>query len=72
MTYKVDVWSGDLQQTHCECVSFESWHALSDFVQSRVDAGLLCNILDTDFIAPSDRVAETKQALLQEYLGGGN
>ena len=65
--YQVDVWGGDLHQNHSDTQSFEDWAEASRFMASRVESGLLCNVLHTDFKAPPERVNEA-EAALANYL----
>lgn len=63
MPYQVDIWAGDLHQRHIGCETFDEWAEAAIFMQQHVDAGLLCNILHTDFKAPMHRVDEQIAAL---------
>lgn len=67
MTYQIDVWSGDLHQRHFNTLRTEVWAVASTFMEEQVEAGNLCNILHTDFIAPDDRVEEQMVAM-RKYL----
>lgn len=67
MPYQVDVWGGDLHQNHLGAKQYDDWAQVSDFIGPLVDAGLLCNVLHTDFQAPPERVAEMEKEL-SRYL----
>ena len=67
----VDVWAGDLHQSLVETGQFDDFEEAADFMRERVDAGMLCNVLHTDFKAPAEKVEEQKKALAGEYLAGG-
>lgn len=63
MPYQVDVWGGDLYQKHAGSKRFEDWQSAADFMERLIDAGLLCNVLDTDFKAHPDKVAKAERRL---------
>lgn len=61
---QVDVWGGELHQNHVASVEFDTWAEASQFMEQQVEAGLLCNVLHTDFKTPSERVDEMTAAVL--------
>ena len=63
MAIQIDVWSGDLHQRHTGTLKTECWKEAAEFMEGQVEGGMLCNVLHTDFKAPSDRVAEAEKAL---------
>lgn len=70
MPYQVDVWSGDLHTDHVASNCFEDWSDVASFMNPLIDAGLLCNVLHSDFKAPPERVKEIEQQLLAGLQGG--
>ena len=64
MPYQVDTWGGDLHQTHVETSLFEDWTDAQSYMRTRIDAGLLCNVLDTDFKTPANRVHEAFELIV--------
>ena len=68
MPIQVDVWSGDLHQEHAGFSQFDDWQGASDFMAPLIDAGLLCNVLHTDFKAPPERIAEMERELAKYIL----
>ena len=68
MTYQVDSWGGDLHQRHLGAKRFDHFEEAAKFMESQVDAGLLCNVLHTDFKAPPERVAEAERDLAATLL----
>ena len=60
---QVDVWSGDLHHQHAGTREFSEWEDASTFMAEMVEAGMLCNVLHTDFKAPAERVSEAEAAL---------
>lgn len=54
MAYQLDIWGGDLHQRLVGSKSFDEWGELSSIAKEATDAGLLCNILHTDFKSPND------------------
>lgn len=67
MPYQIDVWGGDLHQNHLGAKHCETWAQTADFMAPLIDAGLLCNVLHTDFKAPPERVEEMEKELAR-YL----
>lgn len=63
MPYQIDVWGGDLHQRHLGIRQCNTWAQVADFIGPLVDAGLLCNVLHTDFKAPSERISEMEKEL---------
>ena len=63
MPIQIDVWAGELHQDHVGSHHTDDWPAAAEFMQAQVDAGMLCNVLHTDFKAPPERVAEMEAAL---------
>lgn len=70
---QVDVWGGTLHQNLMEEHLFEDWKDAADLIQSRVEAGCLCNVLHTDYRPPAGEQAEAMEAALTalaiEHLG---
>lgn len=66
--YKIDVWSGELHQKHCGFEQFNDWDMACNFMLEQVEAGNLCNILHSDFIAPAHKREDTEKALFDEYV----
>ena len=64
---QVDVWAGDLHQKHADSRVFNTWVEASEFMEQQVEAGMLCNVLHTDFKVPSERFDEMSQAVLKEF-----
>ena len=67
---QVDVWGGELHQNHVASVEFKVWADASQFVEHQIESGMLCNVLHTDFKAPSERVDEMTAAVLKGFMGG--
>jgi hypothetical protein len=63
MPIKVDVWGGDLHQNHISEHNFDNFADAATLVNCQIEAGNLCNVLHTDFIAPPERVAEQEAAM---------
>lgn len=61
---QVDVWGGTLHQTLMEEHLFEDWKDAADLIQSRVEAGCLCNVSHTDYRPPAEEQAEAMEAAL--------
>lgn len=65
-TIQVDVWGGELHQTHMTADLFAGWGDAFAHIRTMVDAGCLCNILHTDFKAPPGKA---DAAMLQLMAG---
>jgi hypothetical protein len=65
MPYQIDVWGGDLHQRHIGTKHLEDWPKAVDFMAPLIDAGMLCNVLHTDFQCPPERVAEAERDLIE-------
>ena len=63
MSYQVDTWAGDVHQNFVSSNLFDDWDIASSFMKERMDEGALCNVLHTDFKAPSERIEEAEIAL---------
>lgn len=63
MPLQIDVWSGELHQNHAGTFRTDDWEKAADFMEQQVDAGMLCNVIHTDFKAPPERLAEAEAAL---------
>jgi len=63
MALLIDVWAGEVHQSHVGTLTTESWEDACKFIEQQVEAGMLCNILHTDFKAPPDRRGEAERAL---------
>lgn len=63
MAIQVDVWGGELHQSHIGCLKTDDWQEAFTFIETQVEGGMLCNVLHTDFKAPPERVAEAEIAL---------
>ena len=61
---QVDVWAGDMHQKHAAAEEFDTWAEAAQFMEQQVEAGLLCNVLHTDFKTPPERVEEMTAAVL--------
>lgn len=69
MPYKIDVWGGDLHQRHIGATEKDDWSAAADFMAPLVEAGLLCNVLHTDFKCPPERLEEMERELAKHLCG---
>jgi hypothetical protein len=66
MPYQVDAWGGDLHQRHHSTELCDTWAEASALMEPLIDAGMLCNVMHTDFKAPPERVAEMGKALKKQ------
>lgn len=61
---QVDVWAGYLHQKLAVRQNFDSWAEASAFIEQQVEAGMLCNVLHTDFKSPGERKVELDKVML--------
>ena len=66
--FLVDVWGGDVHQHLIESAQFDNFEDAFDFMNDRVESGMLCNVLHTDFKAPDEKVKACEQKLIKEYI----
>jgi hypothetical protein len=71
MTIQVDVWGGDLHQRHVSEHYFDSFQKAVNLISEQIEAGNLCNILHTDFVAPTERVSEQKAEMVKHLKPTG-
>lgn len=67
MPYQIDFWGGELHQNHVAEYYAAEWSDAQQQMKEAVDAGLLCNVLHTDFICPPEK-KEKQKSLLAKYL----
>ena len=66
MAIQVDVWGGDLHQYHVSKHQFDDFESAAKLMGEQIEAGNLCNVLHTDFIAPPERIAEQEAEMLKQ------
>jgi ribosomal protein S11 len=66
MPYQVDFWGGDMHTEEAGTLEFAGWAAAAEAMRTAVDAGLLCNVLHTDFKAPPGAAEAAMRKLLRE------
>lgn len=63
MTIIVDIWGGDLHQNYVKRLEFDAWPDAASAIEAEVEAGLLCNVLHSDFKCPDDKVEVANVAM---------
>lgn len=66
MTIQIDVWSGDCHQTLCREYYLSNWVDAVKIIEQEVEAGMLVNVLHTDFKAPPEKAKSAMLSLLHE------
>lgn len=60
---QVDIWGGDLHQRLVRSYEETDWKRVAEIVECEVEAGMLVNILHTDFKCPPEKVEEQTNKL---------
>lgn len=71
MSIQIDVWGGDLHQSLVRERVAESWTEAAAIIETEVEAGMLCNVMHSDYKCPESRVDEMNAAMAQLAAEGG-
>lgn len=63
---QIDIWGGDMHQRLVREHLVDNWTAAFSIIRDAVEAGLLANVLHTDFKAPESMADAALLALIAE------
>lgn len=67
---QIDIWGGDMHQRLVREHLVDNWSTAFPIIQEAVDAGLLANVLHTDFKAPEGVADAAISELIRERADG--
>lgn len=68
MGIQIDLWAGELHQRLASTVMTDDWVEASRVIQEAVEAGLLANVIHTDFVAPRHKQEVVLKEIIKEAL----
>lgn len=64
----VDVWGGDLFNTHMREEWFDDWPPALEFIQETIETGLMVNVIHSDFDLPPAKQVESMSAYIADIV----
>ncbi|WP_312527083.1 hypothetical protein [Paracoccus sp. (in: a-proteobacteria)] len=68
MSIQIDLWAGELHQRLASTAYTDSWLEAAGIIQEAVEAGMLANVVHSDFIAPEHKQKAALAAIIAKEL----